>query len=290
MGSDSERLSAIPFSERFNLKGAVAIQTNSIDTALRNSLWNLFLERFWPNAGNQPVFSSPEGKLLRSLWTDVFKKLRDDLDYYLGDAVGQFREVFLACEWFLIYEAMEYVVVDFFGGSTDAQRFITRCNQILAREHSGYRFVGSRLSPIVSEVEIVAIEAAFSASDAFRPVAVHVESALALLSNREKPDYRNSIKESISAVEAACKIITGDNHATLGVAIKNLKSKGVDMHPAFEGALSKMYGYTSNAEGIRHALLSESSVDASDATFMLVTCSAFVNYLKAKSAGASGGV
>jgi hypothetical protein len=31
-----------------------------------------------------------------------------------------------------------------------------------------------------------------------------------LLSDRQKPDYRNSIKESISAVESAAKIISGD--------------------------------------------------------------------------------
>jgi hypothetical protein len=43
-----------------------------------------------------------------------------------------------------------------------------------------------------------------------------------------------------------------------------------------------MYGYTSDAEGIRHALLEEPTLEQADAIFMLVTCSAFVNYLRAK--------
>lgn len=75
----------------------------------------------------------------------------------------------------------------------------------------------------------------------------------------------------------------GDPKATLGQAVKKLEDSGVKLHPAFEGALQKMYGYTSDAEGIRHALLEESALDADDARFMLVSCSAFVNYLKAKS-------
>jgi hypothetical protein len=43
-----------------------------------------------------------------------------------------------------------------------------------------------------------------------------------------------------------------------------------------------MYGYTNDTEGIRHALLEEPTLDADDARFMLVSCSAFVNYLKSK--------
>ena len=34
--------------------------------------------------------------------------------------------------------------------------------------------------------------------------------------------------------------------------------------------------------GIRHALLQEPTLDSDDARFMLVSCSAFVNYLKTK--------
>lgn len=58
------------------------------------------------------------------------------------------------------------------------------------------------------------------------------------------------------------------------------------MHPALKGSFEKLYGYTSDAEGIRHALLDEPNLDFEDAKFMLVSCSAFVNYLKAKAAKA----
>ena len=45
--------------------------------------------------------------------------------------------------------------------------------------------------------------------------------------------------------------------------------------------------YTSDAAGIRHALLEDPNLDAEDAKFMLVACSAFINYLWAKAAEAN---
>jgi hypothetical protein len=49
----------------------------------------------------------------------------------------------------------------------------------------------------------------------------------------------------------------------------------------------KLYGYTSDDSGIRHAILDQPTVGFDEAKFMIVSCSAFVNYLIAK-AGAVG--
>jgi len=95
------------------------------------------------------------------------------------------------------------------------------------------------------------------------------------------PNYRNPIKESISAVESLCNLITGRKD-TLGDALKKLEAKVV-IHPALKKGFSSIYGYTSDADGIRHGLLEETNLDFEDAKFMLVSCSAFVNYLIAKS-------
>ncbi len=50
------------------------------------------------------------------------------------------------------------------------------------------------------------------------------------------------------------------------------------LHPALKAAFSQLYGYTSDEEGIRHALLDESRVGFPEAKFMLVACSAFVSF------------
>ena len=48
------------------------------------------------------------------------------------------------------------------------------------------------------------------------------------------------------------------------------------------GSLEKIYFYTNSEGGLRHSLLDESKVDQADAKFMLVSCSAFVNYIISK--------
>src|SRR5690606_9231623 len=119
-------------------------------------------------------------------------------------------------------------------------------------------------------------------NDSFKSVKIHLETSLALLSNKQKPDYRNSIKESISAIESMCKIFIGDEKSTLGQTLNKLESEG-HLHPALKKAFSSLYGYTSDDGGIRHALMeSDRKIDFYEAKFMLTTCSAFINFLKSK--------
>ncbi len=74
----------------------------------------------------------------------------------------------------------------------------------------------------------------------------------------------------------------GEGKATLGQALKKIEQK-YELHPALRNAFGKMYEYTSDEDGIRHALLEMDSLRYGDALYMLVTCSAFVNYLIEKS-------
>ncbi|MDM1551616.1 hypothetical protein [Empedobacter falsenii] len=106
-----------------------------------------------------------------------------------------------------------------------------------------------------------------------------METAIELFSNKTNPDYRNSIKESISAVESICIIITEDPKVTLGQALKKLEEKGIIINKALKSGFSNLYGYTSEGDGIRHGLMEESNLNQEDARYMLVTCSAFINYL-----------
>ena len=102
-----------------------------------------------------------------------------------------------------------------------------------------------------------------------------------IMSNKTNPNYRNVIKESISAVEAVAKVLVGDKNAKLGNALSKLESK-ISIHSALKEGFKKIYGYTSDADGIRHALMVEENLSAEDARYMLVSCSAFVNYLIVK--------
>ena len=148
---------------------------------------------------------------------------------------------------------------------------------------SGYRFIGKQICPIINKEEISEIER--SLSSPLKPITIHFENAIKLMSNRTSPDYRNSIKESVSAVESICRIVLEDQNITLGKALDRIEKKGnVKIQRALRDAFDHLYGFTSGSEGIRHAmgLLEDPNLNLEEAQFMLVSCSAFVNYLTIK--------
>ena len=151
-------------------------------------------------------------------------------------------------------------------------------NDCLQSENSAYRVISQQITEITSEQEIQSIEDALENTNQYSGVQQHLNQALKLLSDRQNPDYRNSIKESISSIESICKIVTNDEKATLGKALKVIEDK-FGLHPALKGSLSQLYGYTSDSDGIRHAMLEESNLSYIDAKFMLVACTNFINYL-----------
>ena len=90
--------------------------------------------------------------------------------------------------------------------------------------------------------------------------------------------YADSVRESIHAVESVARTIDPEANKDLGPALNSLQKAGVLRHKAFKDALNKLYGYTSDEEGIRHCLLNEgtASVDLDDAMFMFSACTIFL--------------
>ncbi len=264
-------------------------QTDSMDRELRIGLWNALTIHYW-NLWNgrisQITHSRPCAILCHLLYVDFWKKPIDTMPGWWEQVHKEIREYFYVCKWYEVYDFIEFVVAtlpdDLIPGAT--YQFRESCNVVLERELSGYRLVGAQFTPITSEEEVEAITSALGVPESLKPVREHLDAALRMLSDRKTPDYRNSIKESISAVEALCQIIVG-RKATLGEALKTVETK-VALHGALKGAFSSLYGYTSDAQGIRHALMDEQTLSVEDAKFMLVSCAAFVNYLVAKSAAA----
>lgn len=273
------------FSQKYGHKPVKnIIQVDSMDEDLRNSLWNTIHLLYWRVVRPNFVLQSNENDLMRIfctyLWRDYFKKPIDIMPGLCSKAIDEIRAHFFSCKWYEVYDFLQFIANRFPQEGIN-NLFKESCNEMLKREISGYRFIGDVIAPITSEEEIAEIEEALSVKGSLQPVALHLRTAVDLLSDRESPDYRNSIKESISSVEAMSNLVTGKSKATLGDALKVITDK-IELHTALQQAFKKLYGYTSDAEGIRHALLEEASLDFEDAKFMLVACSAFVNYLKVK--------
>lgn len=192
-------------------------------------------------------------------------------------------------EWYNKINMVELSVKWLFAISKDdrrrfaiVQNFTQLINQEFKRLNYAYRFVDKEIVEISSKEEIVAIENAIKASE--NNVKLHLQSALSLLAKKPNGDYRNSIKESISAVEAVCREKTGKG--TLGDALDELAKAGIEIPKVLKLGFDKIYGYTNNKEtGIRHALMVDDGTyvpSSEEAIFMMVSCSAFINYLYSK--------
>jgi hypothetical protein len=273
------------FSERNGYKPVRdVIQKESMDDELRNGIWSVFHLCLWSKISHLSssysyTKNSNLNNLINKYWFNFFKKPNDTIPLRSHESITIIRNLFFKFEWHTIYSFIEETLENYPSQYCEKkEKFIEQINQVLERENSAYRIINDEIIPITSEQEIQSIETALENTNQFSGVQQHLNQALKLMSDRQSPDYRNSIKESISAVESICKIVTNDEKTTLGKALKIIEDK-FGLHPALKASLSQLYGYTSDADGIRHAMLDESNLTYIDAKFMLVACTNFINYL-----------
>ncbi len=254
-------------------------QLGSIDQELTNGLWSAVVQA---RLTSFPPDSMSGKNDFEVLWELFFKLPLDEVPEYESRALGFVkRRYFEEFEWYQKYDFIEFIAHTLLRGNRNRRnKFINHCTYHLDRENSAYRFIDGKLTEITSPDEIQEVESALTDTQGFAGVKTHLSRALTLMNNRESPDYRNSIKESISAVECLVKIIVGQENATLGKALSILEGE-TSLHPALRDGFQKLYGYSSDAKGIRHSLtVDDRQPSKAEARFMLITCSAFVNYSK----------
>ena len=106
----------------------------------------------------------------------------------------------------------------------------------------------------------------------------HLHDAVEAINEKR---YADAVRESIHAVESVARTIDPNASKTLGPALTSLEAAGVLNHPSLREGFKRLYGYTSDKQGIRHALLEEGAadVDLDDAVFMFSACASFAAYL-----------
>ncbi len=256
-----------------------------MDEPLRNGLWNLLQIYVWntvKNSHHSHTLVSDGNRIIRALcnklWLNFFKHPLETRSDSWKKVLSELREYFFSCAWYEVYDFVEFVANNF-ERYKFREIFSEKCNLLLEREVSAYRFVSGVISRITENEQIDEVEKAIKTTSS--PVRNHLKRSLELLASRTAPDYRNSIKESISAVESLVATSLGTDKGTLGQLLKRLEDK-IGLHPALKTAFSNLYGYASDEGGIRHALLEAEKVEFEEAQFLLVVCSAFVNYVQGK--------
>lgn len=181
-------------------------------------------------------------------------------------------------DWFYIYDIIEKYLE--YANPRRKEQIKNEFDRILAEEKTQYRIVDYRIVPNLNDLESEEINNAKAIP--FESVNKHIQKAISSFSDRHRPDYANSIKDAISAVEAMCCHITSNDSATLGKALSCLEQSGIYIHPALIKGFNLLYGYSSDEGGIRHGNVEFNEPRYEDARYMLVTCTAFINYLYKK--------
>lgn len=286
------------FSERYGHKEiSEKLNWENMTDRLRNRLWSAIYPLLDQEItiiavllGKRLVTISDK---LKDLWKDFLAKPIDFIEtqvspYYEEEKLYDLglkqiipatikKEDFLKFKWFEVYDLIEYLYNSFLE-ENNREIYINEVKRILVEEKAPYRFVNGLITPITDKEEIKELVKALNVPrDKYKPVKEHLEKGLSLMSDKENPDYANSIKESISALESIAQIQLGEK-GTLGELIKKL-----DVHPALKQGFNNIYGWTSDEGGIRHGKTGEPlEPGLAEARYMLITVSAFINYLIGK--------
>lgn len=263
------------FSERNGITPSKAIIYNSISRSCKNRVINLI---------NMMFQNYLDAKEIKALYINILDEFGIKIDTYIISntaeflyeyLIDEFNELWEKVSWNQCFDVLEIMLQEEYYDID----FKCEINEIFEEEKMGYRIIDDQIVDITNESEIEEIEEAIDSN--FNTVNDHIQKSLELYSDRKNPDYKNCIKESITAVESMCCIICGEN-VELGKALGRLEKNGIYIHGAMKNGFQSLYGYTSDESGIRHGGTEDKEVTEEDAKFMLITCSAFVNYLKVK--------
>ena len=276
------------FSDRRNINPLnTEIQIKYFDECTRNRIANL-LKRWTDFIESRQVIDSFFTSLLNEVYGEFVNEslaynfkfnYEKSFNEYIYKPISSYNysDVLTIVEYIANYTNDIYKNISYYSQMRQPN-CVEQLNELFKKEFVGYRMIENEITPICDEIELKEIQNSLDIK--FDGCKSHINKALSLISKRENPDFKNSIKESILAVESICKIICKDDNATLGKALNKLESNGIKLHGALKEAFGKLYGYTSDEGGIRHAEgMFESNVTFEDAKYFLVSCCAFVNYL-----------
>lgn len=278
------------FSDRNNIDSIPKeMQIDDLDERSRKSIYNLWSEIYVEcrNACNYEGGNWDE--VINPIYTKLYNQTLRPMESVKEDALVEIIEnTILKDKYNKIFDLLEYTTVLFeavincFGSRVSRKdNYYTLYNNLFESEYIGYRFLNRNIAPISDSVEIQSIKEAF-----FKPydkVREHLSKANRFLSDRESPDYENSIKESISALESLAQIITRTDgaQASLGKMLTKLEEQKI-ITSAMKGAFSALYGFASNSRGVRHSGNNGDIVSFEEAKYILVVSTAFINYVMSK--------
>ena len=283
------------FSKRYGYEPQKPLQFENMDDDLRMAIHNVLVDierlikyRYYDKYYDED-YQEYHNDFLLNIWCNFY--VQDANDYYNYDynyIKKKCDEKYKTLPWYKVYDFLEFYLgiiehVKLEDPNYNSNIVFTgKLNAVFKKYNSAYRFVDNKIVPITNQHEIAEIEEA--ANTGIKSIDHHLNRAIEIFSHKKHKDYVNTIKEAILAVEATVNFINGTEGKTLSDGLDILKEKK-SIHPALCDAFKKIYGYTSDKKsGIRHCIFDGTDCipDFTDAKYMLVAYSAFINYLLSK--------
>ena len=233
------------------------------------------------SAKNSIVFE----KLDKIVWTDFiqerlseYEKYKSHCGYCIIDVLGSGNCI----KNFTLIDLLLHEIANLREQEgEEIPSFAEELNNGFKKVNFPYRVVHNLITPLTDIEENKEIENAIQ--NVPDNIQEHLNCALRELSKGSNANYRSSVHESLSAVEAFCEKYTGSDILSQSLSKINKKNK---LHPQLIEAFKNLYYYSSQKNtGSRHGLAVEDNTYVPtfyEARFMLVACTAFINYIKGK--------
>ena len=255
----------------------------------RVSLWNITSQSLTVSATIPDIFGSrqivsPWATLLYHYHTSHLHEPADEFVDDLEACASEIKKLFLHGAYNHVFDFLQVVL----RHPSTPHKFCDSVASVLKDCMCAYTVIedGPTIVPISLPEQRKSIQDAFRVlkPDLFKGARSHLCKSAECINNG---DLAGSVRESIHAVESVARRLNADAEKSLKPALDALSQKA-PLHHAFKRGIENLYGYTSDEDGIRHALLGEQEkVDIDDAVFMFGACTSFTAYLvnKARTAG-----
>ena len=259
------------------------LKPEELSDAARVGIWNLLYSEVTEDA----KFAS------YGTWVPILRLIHI---YFYGRAIDEWGSIERIGAEKTLSETRDFIYGSPFNRVFDLLTFIIRVNRCPPEFIEGIEFTFRRFQlayvvdttrpatiyPVTTPEEGDALVGALHQIDSAGLVGArkHLRDAGTCINQQ---DWAGAVRESIHAVESVARQIAPQTK-TLGDALKVLEEMGLLEHSALRQGFSKIYGYTNDKQGIRHALLNQESanVGQDEALFMFGACASFASYLSRK--------
>ena len=276
------------FSQRHGYESVPAqMRLEVISDDLRRKIWNevrrllISMREYTPVGTN--YFEDKAARIIERIIGELENIPEDDVTTNYDKVLTFFKSFIFDSHFNKILDLVELIIHENPKNWIEESRFGTEIRRSFEKHAAAYwldmsssrpRFF-PRSTKMQGETTQLAIETIRASG--MEGAETHLRQAANHINARQ---FAGSITNSIHAVESVARTLD-PTAKTLGEALKSLERSGLLKHQALKEAFSKLYGYTSDEQGIRHSLLDKASpdVDLDEAMFMFGACASFAAYL-----------